>query len=74
MKGRLIAKEIRENQLWDSGDFAVFSWKTSAEESDNKKLGYFVSFATWNWTVGVVMDMSAIDAEPPKERKNHQSA
>ena len=69
MKGRLIAKEIRENQLRDSGDFAVFSWKTSPEESDSQKLGYFVSFPTWNWTVVVAMDMSAIETQSRQKKE-----
>jgi len=70
MKGRRIAEVMGYGELNFDGDFAVFRWKNPGETIGSKKLGYFIPFNRWKWTVGSVIDISDIEAEAEKKLKN----
>ncbi len=67
MKGRCLAEAMSSNMLKEDGDYAVFEWKNPDDIIGNKKLGYFVPFAKWNWTVGAVANIGDIEAESQKK-------
>ncbi len=67
IKGRIIVEAMRDDVLKDGGDSAVFYWKKPGEESGSKKLGYFIPFATWHWTVGAVVDIGDVEIETQKK-------
>ena len=70
IKGRSIVEVMREDVLEDSGDSAVFYWTKPGEKSDSKKLGYFIPFAAWHWTVGAVVDIGDVELETRKKVKD----
>jgi len=69
MKGRPLAQVMSSDVLKESGDYAVFRWYIPGADNASKKLGYFIPFARWNWTIGSVVDISDIEAEGRKQRK-----
>ncbi len=66
MKGRLIAKVMREDVLDEAGQVAVFSW----DGSGGKKMGYFLPVPRWQWTLCVTIDFDHIESESQKQMKN----
>jgi PAS domain S-box-containing protein len=66
VKGRDLAKVMREDLLKDGGDYAVFSWKSPGKESASKKLAHFIPFRPWGWTVAVVTDFEETETESQK--------
>ena len=67
IKGRSIVEVMREDVLQNSGDSAVFYWEKLGEKSGSKKLGYFLPFTTWHWTVGAVVDIGNVEVETQKK-------
>jgi len=67
IKGRSIVEVMREDVLQNSGDSAVFYWEKLVEKSGSKKLGYFIPFTTWHWTVGAVVDIGNVEIETQKK-------
>ena len=70
MKGRSISRAMSATSLTAGGDFAVFDWEKPGQEVGSRKLGYFVPFQVWKWTVAAVVDISDIAAET--QRKSQQ--
>ncbi len=63
IKGRNIRSIFSD---WTSSaipEFDVFDWKSSHSEAVSQKLGYFVAFPKWKWTVVTVIDISDVKAE-----------
>ena len=67
IKGRHIAKVMHEGVLKYSGESAVFEWKEIGTERTRKKLGYFIPFPRWHWTLCAIIDFEKIDAESQKK-------
>ena len=70
MKGRQISKVMNVGALKSKGESAVFFWQDNLEERSSKKLGYFVPFPDWDWTICAIIDFEAIEAESQKKLKN----
>jgi signal transduction histidine kinase len=69
IKGRQIAKVMRDDILRESGDSAVFYWRKSEQDAGRKKLGYFIPSRAWQWTVGAMIDFDDIEAEGKKQKE-----
>lgn len=67
IKGRNIATVMHEGALKYSGESAVFYWKNNQEDMLRKKLGYFVPFQKWHWTLCALIDFEQIEAESEKK-------
>ena len=70
IKGRYISKVMHEEVLKNSGESAVFYWEGSEQKTVRKKLGYFVPFRKWHWTLCAVIDFEQIEAESQKKLQN----
>jgi|GEM_PF-2976840 len=67
LKGRYITKVMNEAVLESSGESAVFYWQSTKPKNLRKKLGYFVPFRKWHWTVCAFIDFEQIEAESQKK-------
>lgn len=67
MKGRCLADVMCGDMLKADGDYAVFEWKLPEADSSGKKLGFFVPYAKWHWSIGAVADIGDIEAEAQKK-------
>jgi signal transduction histidine kinase len=63
LKGREIAKVMNVTNLKSHGESAVFVWPDEKMNTSRKKLGYFVPFTKWNWTLCTVIDFEDIEEE-----------
>ena len=70
IKGRQISKVMKAEDLKLSGETAVFFWNDPVTRIPEKKLGFFIPFRKWNWTVCAVFDFEEIDAESEKKMGN----
>jgi len=70
IKGRYISKVMQEEVLKTSGESAVFYWHSTERKIISKKLGYFVPFRKWHWTVCAVIDFEQIEAESQNKLQN----
>ncbi len=70
MKGRDIAKVMDEKVLENTGQSAVFFWKDPDKDTVQKKLGYFIPFRKWHWTVCAMVDFDEIERETRKKLEN----
>jgi len=70
MKGRHISKVMDVKTLKISGQSAVFFWKDPKTGAEQKKLGYFIPFKEWQWTVCTVIGFDEIEAETQKKLQN----
>jgi len=69
MKRRKISKVMHVEKLKYNGESAVFFWQDPAQKTKQKKLGYFVPFRKWGWTVCALIDFDEIEAESKKKLK-----
>jgi signal transduction histidine kinase len=67
MKGRRLAKVMRDDNLKSEGDSAVFSWKMPRKDRGNKQMGYFLPLNDWQWTLAAIIDFDHIEAESQKK-------
>ena len=70
IKGRNIAKVMEVSSLKYDGESAVFYWSENGENNGKKKLGYFLPYRKWNWTLCAEIDFEKIEAESEKKLKN----
>lgn len=70
IKGRYISKVMHEEVLKNSGESAVFYWEGLEQKTVSKKLGYFVPFRKWHWTLCAMIDFEQIEAESQKKLQN----
>ena len=70
IKGRYISKVMHEEVLKNNGESAVFYWEDIEQKTVSKKLGYFVPFRKWHWTLCAVIDFEQIEAESQKKLQN----
>jgi signal transduction histidine kinase/DNA-binding response OmpR family regulator len=69
IKGRLISNVMRSDLLNLNGESAVFFWNDPRTNAKEKKLGFFIPFRKWHWTICAALDFEEIEAE--NERKLH---
>ena len=62
IKGRNISKVMSSDILNYHGESAVFYWPENASRQGKKKLGYFIPYQKWNWTVCAVIEFEKIEA------------
>ncbi len=67
IKGRQIAKIIDKKKLKYDGESAVFNWSNVEDSIKEKKLGFFVKFPRWKWTLCAEIDFEQIEAESQKK-------
>ena len=67
IKGRQISKVMGAENLKLSGETAVFFWNDPVTQIREKKLGFFIPFRKWHWTVCAVFDFEEIHAESEKK-------
>jgi signal transduction histidine kinase len=67
IKGRQIAKIIDKKKLKYDGESAVFYWANVEDSIKEKKLGFFVQFPRWKWTLCAEIDFEQIEAESQKK-------
>ena len=67
MKMRNISKVMSVDSLKFRGESAVFFWQDRDSARIRKKLGYFIPFKKWHWTVCAVIDFDAIEAQSKKK-------
>ncbi len=67
IKGRRILTFLEKKT---GGESAVFFWKNPADRSFTKKLGYFIPFSTWGWTLAATIDFEEIEAESHRKLDN----
>lgn len=66
IKGRNIAKAMTGDALKYDGESAVFSWFDN-QSKKKKKLGYFLPYRKWKWTLCAEIDFDEIEAESQKK-------
>jgi signal transduction histidine kinase len=67
IKGRMIANVMNVDTLKYDGESAVFHWTVKGDKNARKKLGYFIPFRQWQWTLCAVIDFEQIEAESQKK-------
>ncbi len=67
IKGRQIAKLLDKKKLKYNGESAVFYWGHVEDSINEKKLGYFIQFPRWKWTLCAEIDFEQIEAESQKK-------
>ena len=67
IKGRNISKVMSSDVLKYEGESAVFFWSDEGSDDTRKKLGYFIPFHQWNWTLCAVIDFEKIEEESQKK-------
>jgi len=67
IKGRQIVKLIHKKKMNNDGESAVFNWTNSEKSSKEKKLGFFIPFRKWKWTLCAEIDFEQIEAESEKK-------
>ncbi|MBN1932020.1 MAG: cache domain-containing protein [Desulfobacterales bacterium] len=67
MKGRSLASLMQKSVFKDTGEFAVYLSKKSGKNTSSKKLGFFVQFPKWQWTLVTAIDFDDIEAETEKK-------
>jgi two-component system, sensor histidine kinase len=67
MKGRMIAKEMRDDIIGVDGLSAVFPWRKPGEEIAKKRMGYFMPIAAWESTLCASINFEDIEAESQKK-------
>ena len=67
IKGRQIAKLLDKKKLKYNGESAVFYWAHVEDSINEKKLGYFIQFPKWKWTLCAEIDFEQIEAESQKK-------
>jgi len=67
IKGRQIVKLLHEKNMKYDGESAVFYWSNSQINTSRKKLGFFVPFRQWKWTLCAEIDFEQIEAESQKK-------
>ena len=67
IKGRQIAKIIDKKKLKYDGESAVFYWANVEDSIKEKKLGFFIQFPRWKWTLCAEIDFEQIEAESQKK-------
>ncbi|MBW1994404.1 MAG: cache domain-containing protein [Deltaproteobacteria bacterium] len=70
MKGRRIAEVMNVKALKEAGQSAVFFWKEKRTGIIEKKLGYFVPFKEWSWTLCAIIGFDEIETENKKKLQN----
>ena len=70
IKGRKILTLIENNGGGMGGELAVFFWKNPTDRAPTKKLGYFIPFHEWDWTVAATIDFEEIEAESNRKLEN----
>ncbi|MCP3890182.1 MAG: histidine kinase [Desulfobulbaceae bacterium] len=63
IKRRKIIEVMSVDNLKLSGETAVFSLKDETRQIVRKKLGYFMPFRKWQWTLCAVIDFEQIEGE-----------
>ncbi|MGD9288671.1 MAG: cache domain-containing protein [Desulfobacterales bacterium] len=67
IEGRQIANILDKKKMKHSGQSAVFYWTNLDERLKKKKLGFFVQFPKWRWTLCAEIDFDQIEAESQKK-------
>jgi sigma-B regulation protein RsbU (phosphoserine phosphatase) len=67
MKNRSLTDVMCGDALKPDGDYAVFEWNLPDGDSGGKKLGFFIPFAKWQWSIAAVADIGDIEAEAQKK-------
>ncbi len=67
IKGRKISSIMNKKKMKYSGESAVFYWADLDESLKEKKLGFFIQFPKWKWTVCAEIDFEQIEAESQKK-------
>jgi signal transduction histidine kinase len=67
IKGRQIAKIMDKKKLKYDGESAVFYWANVEDSIKEKKLGFFIQFPKWKWTLCAEIDFEQIEAESQKK-------
>lgn len=68
IKGRKIAEVMQFDALQSSGDFAIFNM-AGQEDRSGQVLAFFLPFSPWQFTIGVSVDISDIEAEALAEKQ-----
>jgi signal transduction histidine kinase len=67
MKGRLIAREMRDDAISAGGLSAVFPWKKPGDRDTKKLMGYFIPIPAWECTLCATINFEDIEAESQKK-------
>jgi len=67
IEGRQIAKILDKKKLKYDGESAVFHWAHVEHSINEKRLGYFIQFPRWEWTLCAEIDFEQIEAENQKK-------
>ena len=67
IEGRQIAKILDKKKLKYDGESAVFHWAHVEHSINEKKLGYFLHFPRWEWTLCAEIDFEQIETENQKK-------
>ncbi|MCP5154566.1 MAG: cache domain-containing protein [Ectothiorhodospiraceae bacterium] len=67
LKGRPIGRVMRDDELPDEGDNAVFYWRHDGDTSGSKMMAFFLPIRGWEWTLGAAIDFDDIEAESQKK-------
>ena len=70
MKGRRIAEAMNVHTPNFMGESAVFFWRDTSKGERGKKLGYFIPFRKWHWTICAIIDFDSIEAQSEKKMQN----
>jgi signal transduction histidine kinase len=66
IKGRKISSIMNKKKMKYSGESVEFYWANLDESIKEKKLGFFIQFPKWKWTVCAEIDFDQIEAESQK--------
>ena len=69
MKGRRLGELIQRAARMEWGEYAVFERRDGTGEGRGRELTYFRRFSPWKWTISTGIDISDIDLEVERKRK-----
>lgn len=67
IKGRKISQVMDVRTLKFDGDSAVVLWNINKDIPISKKLGFFIPYRQWGWTLGTMIDFRKIEAQNQKK-------
>jgi signal transduction histidine kinase len=67
MKGRMIAREMRDDVVSAGGTSAVFPWRKPGDTVVKKQMGHFIPIAPWECTLCASINFEDIEAESQKK-------
>jgi len=68
LNGKSIGRLMQARHLPAAGDFSVFTWKDNQRRDKRQRLGYFIPFFGWGWTLVAAIDIDDIETDMRRQQ------